>query len=212
MGAALSSDTKVTGASRRCRTRGARTPKRLHTRLVPRAETQPGRAWPGARVCAGSRPPLQANGGGRPQPLRRAAASLSVSSPSGAWARRPGPHSPRRRDVRHRRGVSSRQSKPPPRPPHDHPGPRAKTPAAPPPQPRHPGSPRISRRRAARCRARTRAPNKERRGTRPLHTRPPHFRRAGVSKFFPWPRPRDPQPRSSPPPLQRGAKFRGLAA
>lgn len=42
-GAALSSDTKVTGASHRCKTRGARTPKRLNARLVPRAET-PARA------------------------------------------------------------------------------------------------------------------------------------------------------------------------
>lgn len=42
MGAALSSDIKVTGASRRCRTRGARTPKCLNARLVRRAETP---AW-----------------------------------------------------------------------------------------------------------------------------------------------------------------------
>lgn len=162
----------------------------------------PGRARPGARVCAGSRPPLQANGGGRPQPLRRAAASLSVSSPSGAWARRPGPHSPRRQDGRHRCAVSPARAKPL----HCHPTTtrdRGQDSHGTAPQPRHPGSPRISRRQAGRCRARTRAPNKERRRTRPRHTRPQHFRRAGVSKFFPWataPRPPG-RPRFSPPPL-----------
>lgn len=104
-----------------------------------------------------------------------------------------------------------RQSKPPPRPP----GAEAKTPTA-----RCAATAASSRvapdkpPRASRCRARTRAPNKERRGTRPPHTRPPHFRRAGVSKFFPWAAaPRPPaRPRSSPPPPQHHAKFRRLAA
>lgn len=173
----------------------------------------PGRAWPGARVCAGSQPPLQANGGGRPQPLRRAARFTFRFLPLGCVGSPPGPAlTPPAGWPPPVRGLC-RQSKTPPLPPHDHPGPRPRLPRrGAPPQPRHPGSPRISRRRAARCRARTWAPNKERRRMRPPHTRPPHFRRAGVSKFFPWATaPRPPaRPRFSPPPLQRGAKFRGL--
>lgn len=150
-------------------------------------------------MCTGSRPPLQANGGGRPQPLRRAAASLSVSSPSGAWVRRPDPHSPLREMAATGAGCpppEQTHSTATPRPP----GAGAKTPTA------RRASPaassrvaRISRRRAARCRARTRAPNKERRGTRPLHTRPPHFDVPEFQSSFRGSLPRDPQPGPAPP-------------
>lgn len=79
-------------------------PEGGETRLGERGQGRECARAPGrrCRLTAGGAP---SRSGVRP-------ASLSVSSPSGAWAHRPGPHSPRRQDGHHRCAVSAARAKP----------------------------------------------------------------------------------------------------